>query len=383
MNKKIYFWLVLLLIVLAIGLYIAIKSGSQTEKGPPPTPVMLGEAVTKNMPVYLNGLGSVVPTANITVHTQINGTLLQVFFHEGQMVKAGDVLAQVDPRPYQAQLLQYQGQLQRDQALLANAKLDLMRYQTLLKQKAVSTQTFTAQQSLVAQDQGAILIDQGLIQATQLNLTYARITSPVAGRVGLRLIDPGNQVQTSDANGIAVITTLDPITVIFSLPENNIPDILSALNQGKNINVFAFNSDGTHQLGEGTLITVDNQMDPTTGTVRLRARFNNAQNQLFPNQFVNVRLLLRTLNNAVTIPTMAVQYGANGTFVYVYDPAMHKVKVSHITVSVTEGEDTVVTSGVQPHQRVVIEGADNLTGGETVRVLNASTKKAHAHARAA
>jgi multidrug efflux system membrane fusion protein len=368
LNHRLRFWLSVLLIVIVLLLirsYYA--SSTQKSHAPLPPPVVLSVAQTKDVPVYLSGLGNVIPTYSVTVKTQINGQLLRVLFKEGQMVKAGDLLAEIDPRPYQAQLVQYEGQLARDMALLANAKIDLQRYKTLWRQDSVAKQTYDTQTSVVQQDEGTVKIDEGLIQSTKLNLLYTEITSPVDGRVGLRLVDPGNYVQVSDTTGLAVIDTINPITVVFTLPEDNIPEVSSQVYANKTLIVKAYDRSQNKLLSTGTLLTIDNQIDPTTGTVKLKAQFKNDDNHLFPNQFVNVKLLVNTLKNAVTVPTAAIQQGTAGGYVYVLN-ADNTVSMIAVVSSVTEGTETVVTSGLSAGQSVVTEGTDKLADGMKVTV---------------
>jgi len=345
-------------------------------------PVVLAVAKSSNVPVYLQALGTVTPTSSVTVKTQINGQLMQVLYHEGQDVRTGELLAQIDPRPYQAQLIQYQGQLARDQALLLNDQLNLKRYQLLWKQDSVAKQTMDTQAAQVAQDEGTVKIDQGLVQNTQLNLTYTRITSPIDGRVGLRLVDPGNYVQTSDTTGIAVINTLDPITVIFTIPEDNVPEVVDQINAGKPLTVEAYDRQQNRLLATGTLITIDNQIDPTTGTVKLRAQFPNKKNLLFPNQFVNINLLIDTLVNATVVPTAAIQPSTQSPYVFLYNKD-NTVSIKQVKTGVTADNDMTVVTGIAPEQSVVVEGADKLTDGASVTVADptqpaAATAKKHA-----
>jgi multidrug efflux system membrane fusion protein len=300
-----------------------------------PVPIGVAPVEKGDMPVTLSQLGTVIPLAMVTVKTQISGYLMQVAFREGQMVKAGDFLAQIDPRPYQVALAQAEAQLAKDQALLKNAQLDLVRYNTLVAQNSIAKQTRDTQEALVGQDQATVKADQAQIDVQKLNLTYCRIVSPVTGRVGLRQVDAGNYVQTSDPNGIVVVTQLQPISVIFTLPEDNLPEVMKRVRAGATLPVTAYDRTGTTELGKGRLDTVDNQIDTTTGTVKLRAIFDNEQETLFPNQFVNVKLLVDTRQDTEIVPSSAVQRGAPGTFVYV-------VKPDH-TVGVKASSSTVPT----------------------------------------
>jgi multidrug efflux system membrane fusion protein len=281
------------------------------------------------------------------------------------MVKKGDFLAQIDPRPYQVALEQAEGQLAKDQALLKNAQLDLVRYNTLVAQNSVATQTRDTQVSLVAQDQAAIKTDQAQVDAQKLNLVYAHIVSPVTGRVGLRQVDAGNYVQTSDPNGIVIVTQLQPISVIFTLPEDNLPAVVKQLHAGVSMAATAYDRTGATELGKGHLETVDNQIDTTTGTVKLRAIFDNEQEILFPNQFVNVRLLVDTLSDTNIVPTAAIQHGAPGAFVYVVKPDQ-TAAVQQVKLGPGDGQHIAVLDGLQPGEKVVVDGSDRLREGAKV-----------------
>lgn len=367
LHHKLSFWLFLLFIILCVSLSLKFIKVKQTTM-PQGVAVVLAPVTVSDVPVYLTALGTVTPTYSVRVRTQINGQLMRVLFTEGQLVKAGDVLAEVDPRLYEAQLMQYQGQLARDQALLANAKIDLERYAVLVKKNAVTQQTYATQGALVKQYEGNIKTDQGLIEGIKVNLIYSKITSPVDGRVGLRLVDAGNFVQTTDTDGIAIINTLNPITVIFTLAEDNIPELVQSIYQGKKFTVEAYDRQQLKRLATGTLATMDNQIDTSTGTVKFRANFANDENALFPNQFVNVRLLVKTLPHMLRVPTAAIQYGNQGAFVYVFDEKNNVVKSKPVKVSVDDGENTAITSGVTLGQQVVVMGGDNLTDGASVTV---------------
>lgn len=364
---KLRFTLLAVLVVLLLLLLHSIFSNHKKAVAPP-VPVVVASVLSKDVPVYIPALGAVTPTYTVTVRTQINGQLMQVYYKEGQMVKSGEMLALIDPRPYEAQLTQDEGQLKRDEALLANARIDLKRYQTLWKQDSVSQQTLATQAALVQQYEGAVQLDQGLIQGVRVNLIYTRITAPVDGRIGLRLVDPGNYVQTADTTGIAVITTLTPITVIFTIPEDDVPQVLKQINSGKILTAYAYDRAQIHLLATGKLLTMDNEIDPTTGTVKLRAQFDNKDNHLFANQFVNVNLLVTTLKQATVVPTAAVQHTNDGTFVYLLNG--DKVTVQLVEIGIASGDDTVVTKGVKTGQSVVIEGVEKLTDGSAVLVSN-------------
>ncbi|WP_225773028.1 MdtA/MuxA family multidrug efflux RND transporter periplasmic adaptor subunit [Inquilinus sp. Marseille-Q2685] len=330
-----------------------------------PQPVGVVTVGRGDIRITLDALGTVTPLATVTVKPQIAGQLTEVGFQEGQTVKQGDFLAQIDPRPYQVALEQDQGQLARDQAALAQAQSDLARDQQMLKQNAVSRQQVDDQAFLVQQDQGTIQSDQAQIDAQKLNLAYARIVSPVDGRVGLRQVDPGNYVQVGDA--LVIVTQLHPISVVFSLPEDALPQIQARLRAGASLPVIAFDRSGTTQIAAGTLSTLDNQIDTTTGTVKLRAGFDNADETLFPNQFVNARLLVDTRQDVVTVPVAAVQHGAPGAFVYLVG-AGDTVAVRPIKTGPSDGGMVAVEDGLQPGDRVVVDGTDRLRDGAHVTV---------------
>ncbi len=332
-----------------------------------PQPVQVATATQGEMPIVLSALGTVTPLANVTVKTQLSGYLQSVSFQEGQIVKKGDVLAQVDPRPYQVALENAEGTFARDSALLATARLDLKRYQTLLSQDSIASQTVDTQASLVKQYEGAVKTDQAAIDSAKLNLTYARITAPVSGRVGLRQVDPGNYVTPGDTNGIVVITQLQPMSVIFTTSEDNLPQILKQVNAGQKLSVTAYNRNNTVPLETGSLATLDNQIDTSTGTVKLRANFDNKEGMLFPNQFVNTRLLVDVLRNATIVPTSAVLTGSIGQFVYVVKPD-NTVTVRKVTIGPVDGERTSIVSGVALGERVVTDGSDRLREGSKISI---------------
>ena len=332
-----------------------------------PQPVHVATATQGDMPVVLTALGTVTPLATVTVQTQLSGTLQTVAFQEGQMVKKGDLLAQIDPRPYQISLENAEGALARDQALLQTARLDLKRYQTLLAQDSIASQQVDTQASLVQQYEGTVKSDQANIDTYKLDLIYARITAPVSGRVGLRQVDPGNYVTPSLTNGIVVITQLQPISVIFTASEDNLPQIMKQVQTGAKLSVTAYDRSNTTSLEGGTLETLDNQIDTTTGTLKLRAMFKNDDNLLFPNQFVNARLLVDTIHDAVIVPTSAVLNGSMGQFVYVVKPD-NTVTVRPVKIGPVDGERTSIASGLQAGERVVIDGSDRLKEGAKITI---------------
>jgi multidrug efflux system membrane fusion protein len=330
----------------------------------PPTVVGVVTAQTGDIPIQLMALGTVTPVANVVVHTHIAGTLTSVNFREGQMVREGQLLAVVDERPYQIALQQAEGQLLRDQALLANANLDLNRFKTLLAQDSVASQQVDTQAALVKQDEGTVKIDEAAVNNAKLNILYCHITAPVAGRVGLRQVDPGNYVNVGDANGVAIITTLDPIDVEFSLPEDNVPLIAARVASGAVLGAAALDRTGAVTLAQGSLLTLDNQIDTATGTVKAKARFHNTAGVLFPNQFVNVQLLVDTRRDQVVVPTQAVRHGSKGD--YVFTVVDGTAKMIMVKAGVAQGERTAIDSGVQVGDQVITDGGDRLTDGAVV-----------------
>ncbi len=357
----------LLLAGLAAWWLLAGHAAKQTKPAVPPQPVGAARIGTGDVHVVLSGLGTVTPLATITVQTQINGQLLSIGYREGQIVHKGDFLAQIDPRPYQAALEQAQGTLARDTGLLRQARSDLARYTTLIKQRSIAQQQAADQQFLVEQDQGAVLADQGTVDNAKVNLAYCHITAPVTGRVGLRLVDPGNYVQTSSSTGLVVLTQLQPISVIFVLPEDDVAAVSQQLRAGRTLPVEAYNRTDATRIAAGTLDSVDNEVDTTTGTVKLRAVFANADEALIPNQFVNARLLVRTLPGVTVAPVAAVQHGAPGAFVYRVKPG-GTVGVAVVKTGVTDNDQVQILSGVAPGDTVVVDGVDRLRDGARVRI---------------
>jgi len=372
-HKKIW---ILLACLLAIGAYayFSMSGGASSraarqgaDQQARAVPVVTVAAKKGDIHVYLNGLGAVTPLNTVTVRSRVDGQLMKVLFLEGQIVNDGQLLAEIDPRPFEAQLEQMLGQMARDQALLANARLDFQRYQGLLETDSIAKQQVDTQKSLVQQLEGTVKLDQAQVDNAKLQLVYSRITAPVSGRIGLRLVDPGNIVRASDVNGLAVITQLQPITVIFSIPEDSLPPVLAMLKTGKPIPVIALNRDQSKKIAEGTLLTVDNQIDPTTGTVRLKASFPNKNNELFPNQFVNARLLLDVKKDTIVVPTSALQRSTRGFYVYVVTPEL-TAAVRPVRSGPTEGDLVSIDEGLSPDERVVVEGADRLRDGSKVEV---------------
>src|SRR6202046_211458 len=372
-------WIVILTALAAAGVYAWKKyenaapsaNPEETSGRPaqPPQTVRVAPVITGDMPLTIDALGTVTPFETVTIRTQIAGTLQTVGFTEGQTVKAGDFIAQIDPRPYEAALAQAQGQLAKDQALLGQAQSDLVRYQQLAKQDSIAQQQVTDQMSLVAQDKAAIAADQALVKTAELNVAYTHIVAPVTRRGGLRLVDPGNYLQPSDASGIVVITQIDPISVVFTTPESNLQTISARLNTGAKLPVTVLDRDNVHALATGTLTTFDSQIDVTTGTIRMRSTFDNPKGVLFPNQFVNVRLLVDTMTGVTLAPNPAIQLGASGDFVYLLNDDFTVAK-RDVATGPTDGKHTVITSGLKAGDKVVIDGVDRLRDGAKVKVAD-------------
>ena len=331
------------------------------------TPVVAQPAKKSDIKVYLTSLGTVTPVRTVTVRSRVDGQIMRVLFREGQLVRQGDALVEIDPRPFQAQLTQVEGQMARDNALLTNARIDLERYRTLLAQDSIAKQQLDTQEALVRQYEGTVKLDQGLLDNARLQLTYSRVTAPIPGRLGLRQIDEGNVVRAGDTNGLVVITQQQPITVVFTLPQDNLPVVMKRIKAGGRIAVEALDRDQNqkNQLAKGTLLTVDNQIDTTTGTVRLKAQFANEEGRLFPNQFVNVRTLIDVRRDVTTVPSAALQRGARGMFVYVVKDD-RTVTLRDVKTGPTEADATVIESGVEPGELVVVDGMDRLREGAKV-----------------
>ena len=380
MTRNRWIWLVIICIAAAGYKIFLMQAATQAavrakaeKDAKRPLPVMVVAARKADMDVNLRGLGTVIPVNTVTVKSQVSGQLLRVHFQEGQIVKAGMLLAEIDPRPFEVQLMQAEGQLARDESLLMNAEKDLERYKLLLSQDSIAEQQVPTQQSLVQQYKGALKTDQGQIASAKLQITYSRVIAPVSGRIGLRLVDQGNMIQSTDATGIAVITQLQPITVVFSVPQDNLPAIMKRLGTGEVLPVYAYSQDGKAMLARGTLLAVDNQIDTTTGTVKLKARFENKDNALFANQFVNVVMKVDTLSGVTVMATAAIQRGSIGTFAYVVRQDK-SINVRPLQLGPTEGENVAVLNGLAPGEFVVVVGGDKLREGTKVAIVtNAAT----------
>lgn len=374
-SKRWRWWVVLAVVVVVVVVAVKALSGGAKPVPPPrAVPVASGVARTGDMPVNLSGLGTVVPTDAVTVKTRVDGQIMKIHFREGQMVSAGDLLITIDPRPYQVQLLQAEGQMAKDQSVLRNARMDLARIQSLFDQKIVSKQQLDTQSALVDQCVAAVKADTGTVEGAKLNLTYSRITAPVSGKVGLRMVDTGNTVKASDTTGLVTLTPVSPINVLFSVPADNIQNVLDS-NKGKAPAVEVYDRDMARKLATGTLLAVDNQVDATTGTVRIKAQFANKDGGLFPNQFVNARLLVDTLRGVLMIPAAAVQRSPSGTFVYVIK-ADATVEMRPVEPLATEGDVTAIRKGLQTGEKVVVSGLDKLRPGSKVLEEGQGTPKA-------
>ncbi len=370
-------WIVVVLALLAGGMYWWSTSANKpaSPKGPPSGmtpmgPVRVQAAVSESLDIYLRGLGTVTAFNTVTVRSRVQGELMEVLFKEGDSVRAGDVLARIDPRPFEVALNQALGAQQQNEAQYENAKRDLQRYQTLRKQDSIAPQLLDTQAALVRKFEGLIKSDQATVDNARLQLSYTTITAPIAGRLGLRRVDAGNLVNANDPAGVVVITQTQPIAVMFTLPENDLPAVREPMLTGQTLAVDAYDRADMNRLAQGKLLSIDNQIDVATGTVKLKAEFANQTDALFPNQFVNVRMKVRTLQNALTIPAASVQQGNRGAFVYVVE-ADDTAAVKPVKIGDRSGERVVVLDGIKVGDRVVLEGTDRLRAGAKVRVIGA------------
>jgi multidrug efflux system membrane fusion protein len=384
MLKKKNILIGLLAIVVAAGGFYAWKEYRPAEekpqqkaqgKGGPfgpsgPTPVVALPATLGSVDVVMNGLGTATPLRTVTVRSRVDGELVRVLFDEGQLVKQGQLLAEIDPRSYQVALQQAEGQRARDQALLANARVDLERYQTLFSQDSIARQQVDTQASLVRQYEAALVMDKSQVDSARLQLSYTRIAAPIAGRVGLRQVDPGNIVRSGDTNGLVVITQLQPVAVIFTVPQDAMPTVMKRMQSGEKIPVEAWDREQKVKLADGALASADNQVDPATGTVKLKAQFPNDDAALFPNQFVNVRMKIDTLSGVIVVPSTAVLRGAQGLFVFVVGPEK-TVSQRVVKLGPAEGNRVSVTEGLREGELVVVDGTDRLRPGGAVEVSGA------------
>ena len=373
-RSRRHWWIVLLAIcLLAVGVWIFVvkpKEAARSKEAAAPlpgVPVVAVAAKKADFAVYLTGLGSVTPVNTVTVRTRVDGQLMEVSFREGQIVNSGDLLATIDPRPFEVQLTQAEGQMARDLAFLKNSQLDLERYRVLWEQDSIPKQQLDTQEALVRQYEGIVKADQGQIDSAKLQLVYCRITAPISGRIGLRLVDAGNIVHASDVNGLVVITQLQPIAVIFPIPEDSLPQVLARLKTGERLPADAYDREMRRRLSLGSLLTVDNQIDPTTGTVRLKAIFPNEANELFPNQFVNARLLLETRRGATVVPAPAIQRGPQGTFIYVVK-ANRTATFRSVTIGEIQESEVTIEKGLSPGELVAVDGAERLREGIRVEL---------------
>ena len=367
-------WLIALVVLLAAlllwwllpGKPAAKKVGNSPWDGP--VPVRLTEVGSGDFHIELKALGTVTALNTVNVRSRVDGELVKVFFEEGQLVKAGDLLAQIDPRPYQVALQQAEGTLAQNQAQLKNAEIDLARYQGLYAEDSIAKQTLDTQQALVGQYRGTVKSNQAAVAEARLNLDFTRIRAPIAGRLGLRQVDLGNLVRSSDTTPLVVITQVEPIAVNFTLPEKDLPPVLARVRDNQKLRVEAWDRGEQQRLAEGELHSLDNQIDVATGTVKLKARFANTGEQLFPNQFVNVRLRVETRQQATLIPSAAVQFGARGTFVFVLGEG-DKVQIRDVRIAASDGATSLVEEGVKVGERLVLEGIDKLKDGSQVQVI--------------
>ncbi|MGN6671051.1 MAG: efflux RND transporter periplasmic adaptor subunit [Candidatus Nucleicultricaceae bacterium] len=359
----------LALIVLTIGFAPRGKNKKET-----PNPlVAITHPMRESVDVFLDALGTVSAGQSITLKNQVDGILTKIYFKEGQFVKEGDALFEIEPAPFQAQLQQYEGQLLKDKALLETARLDLKRYETLLKQDSISKQVYDTQKSLVKQYEGTVQADQALVDQAKINYNYCFIKAPASGYIGLQTVDAGNFVRSQDTTGLAIINKVDPISVLFSLPEDQLPRVLEKHQNGLSLEVLAYDRTEGTRLATTKTIVIDNQIDPTTGTIKLKGHFENSGQKLFPNQFVAIRLKVDTLHQALTVPTQAIQYSVDGTYIYCYNQNQGQVSKRFVKIGPQKGASTVVLSGVTPEDAIITEGIDKLKESDKVSVAPATT----------
>jgi multidrug efflux system membrane fusion protein len=369
-------WLVVFILVVALVYYFKQSAdsgqGAGADQGGRPisAPVSISVATSRqgDMPIFLNGLGTVTALKTVTVHSRVDGELVRVAFAEGQLVKQGDLLVEIDPRPYQVLLKQAEGQLLRDQALLKNAFIDLDRYKTLQEQDSIAAQQTATQAALVKQYEGTVEMDQGLVDNARLQLIYAHITAPITGRIGLRLVDQGNIVHAADTNGLLVITQTQPINVIFTLPEDTVQLVMKRWRSEGSIGVDAYDRAGNHKLASGKISAIDNQIDTTTGTLKLKAQFENEDGVLFANQFVNIKMHLDTLHAVTLVANAAIQRGAKGVFVMVVNDD-ETISVRQVKIGAEDSETVAVLEGLAPGEKLVVDGADKLREGSRVKIV--------------
>ena len=383
-RVKKYWWAIaaaiLLVLLIGVARYRANAKANALRAGAnAPLAVTVARVATADVPITIDALGTVTPLATVTVHPQISGPIIKINFTEGQMLKAGALLAEIDTRPFKAAVDQSKGQLDRDTASLANAKIDLARYKTLLAEDSVSEQQYATQQATVDQDEGTVAADVANLEAAQLSLDYCRITTPVAGLVGLRQVDVGNLVQANSSE-IVVVTQMQPMSVLFTVPEDSLGSILQRLRSGQKLAVDAYDRSLTNKIASGVLSNADNEIDPTTGTLKLRAMFDNAKLELFPSQFVNVQLLLDTVHNAIVVPGSALQQGASGSYVYVAN-ADNTVSMRAVTTGPGTADQVSILKGLQPGETVVVDGADQLRDGAHITIPQAGAAPAGAAPR--
>jgi membrane fusion protein, multidrug efflux system len=378
-----WLWIVALVVLIALGIWYSKSKDSAEAQGPAggasggkggrqgqggagqPVPVVVATAQRGDLPVYFNGLGTVTAFNTVTVRSRVDGQIVKINFTEGQTVHQGDALVEIDPRPYQVQLEQAEGQLAKDQAQLRDVQVDYERYQLLFKEGVIPKQQVDTQQAQVGQYQGAIRADQGAIDSAKLQIVYSHVTAPITGRVGLRLVDMGNIVHATDTTGLLVITQLQPIAVIFSLPQDQLSQVLSKLHGKQQLPVDAYDRDDTTKIATGKLLTIDNQIDTTTGTYKLKSEFSNEKETLFPNQFVNVHLLVDTKRNLTVVPSPAIQRGPQGTYVYLAQKD-NSVKIQPVAIALSSGNSTGIATGLQPGDNVVVDGQDKLQDGSKI-----------------